>query len=99
MLLGAITPDQSGPVCDGSKEVLRISQSSIIIESSKSDCLVSYLGHSLAESYPSVERQSMYSATLDDWATCNKDPENFMRFILLDIFWFEHILFESIDTF
>ena len=38
-----------------------IPQSSSIIETSPSDCLVSYLGYSLWESYPSAEMQSAYS--------------------------------------
>ena len=55
MLSGAITSGQSGPVSDGSEGVLHIPQSSSITEASPSDCLVSYPGHSLGESYPSVE--------------------------------------------
>ena len=33
-----------------------------IIGASPSDCLMSYLGHSLEESYPSAEMQLVYSA-------------------------------------
>ena len=33
-----------------------------------SDRLVSYPGHSLGESYPSAEKQSMYSTASDNWA-------------------------------
>ena len=36
---------------------------------SSSDCLVSYLGHSLGECYPFAETQSVYSAVPTDWAT------------------------------
>ena len=38
---------QSGAGRNGSEEVLRIPQSSSITGTSSSDCLVSYLGHSL----------------------------------------------------
>ena len=38
-----------------------------IIGASPSDCLVSYSGH--PESYPSAERQLMYSVAPADWAT------------------------------
>ena len=59
-LSGATTPDQSGPGSDGNEGVLRIPKSSSITEASPSDCLVSYLGHSLwggscfSEEMPSV---------------------------------------------
>ena len=46
-LSGAITPSQSGPGSDGNEGVFRILQSFSITETSPSDCLVSYLGHSL----------------------------------------------------
>ena len=39
--------NQSGPGNDGNEGVLRIPQSSSITGASPSDCLVSYLGHSL----------------------------------------------------
>ena len=54
---------------ESNKWVLWIPQSSSITEASASDCLVSYLGHSLEEAYPSAEMQSVCSATLADWAT------------------------------
>ena len=60
-LSGDTTLGQSGPGSDGNEEVLHIPQSSSITENSASDCLVSYAGHSLEESYPSAEMQSMYS--------------------------------------
>ena len=50
-LSGATTPSQSRPGGDGNEEVLRIPQSSCIIGTSPSDCLVSYLGHLLWKSY------------------------------------------------
>ena len=56
-LLGATTLGQSGPGSDGNEGVLCIPQSSSIISTSPSDCLVSYPGHSMGESYPSAEKQ------------------------------------------
>ena len=47
---------------------IHILKSSSIIEASLSDCLESYLGHSLGESYSSVEMQSLCSAAPADWA-------------------------------
>ena len=38
-------------------------------KASPSDFLVSYPGDSLRESYPSAEKQSMYSTAPADWAT------------------------------
>ena len=61
-LSGATTPDQGGPGIDVNEGVLHISQSS------SSDCLVSYLGHSLGESYQSAEMLSVYSAAPANWA-------------------------------
>ena len=52
---GATIPGQSRPENDGNERVLNISQSSCITRASPSDCLVSYPGHSLGESYPSSE--------------------------------------------
>ena len=46
-LSGATTPVQIGPGSDDNEGVLRITQSSSIAGTSPSDCLVSYLGHSL----------------------------------------------------
>ena len=59
---------QSGSGSNGSEGVHCIPQSSSITEASASDCLVSYLGHSLEESYPSAEMQSMYSTAPAEWA-------------------------------
>ena len=60
---------KSGPGSDGNREVLSILQSSSIATTSPSDCLVSYPGHSLGEgSYPSAEKQSVYSIAPVDWA-------------------------------
>ena len=46
-LSGTTTPGLSGPGSDGNEGVFCIPQSSSIIGTSPSDCLVSYLGHSL----------------------------------------------------
>ena len=43
-------------------------QSTSITGTSPSDCLVSYPGHSLGRSYPSAEKQSVYSAAPANWA-------------------------------
>ena len=56
---------------NGNEGVLRVSQSSSITGTSPSDCLGSYLGHSLGEggeSYPSSEVQSVYSTASANWA-------------------------------
>ena len=45
-----------------------VPRSSNITEASQSNCLVSYSGHSLMGSYPSVEKQSVYSTAPADWA-------------------------------
>ena len=64
---GATCPGPRGPGNDGNVVVLRIPQSSSITGASPSDCLVSYPGHSLRKSYPSVEMQSVYSTDPADW--------------------------------
>ena len=56
-LSDATTSGQSGSRRDGNKGVLYI----LLTEASPLDCLVSYLGHSLGESYPSTEMQLVYS--------------------------------------
>ena len=63
-LSGATTPGQSRPGSDGNEGVHRIRQSPSITVTSPSDCLVSYPGHSLGESYPTAEMQSVYSTAL-----------------------------------
>ena len=60
-LSGATTPGQRRPGSDGNEGILRIPQSSSITEASPSDCLVSYQEHSLRESNPFAEKQSIYS--------------------------------------
>ena len=54
-LSGITTSNQSGPGSSGNEGVLRIT------EDASSDCLVSYPGDSLEESYPLAETQSVYS--------------------------------------
>ena len=61
-LSGATTPGQSGPGINSNEGVLSIPQSSNITGASLSDCLVSYPGHLLEESYTFAEMKSMYSA-------------------------------------
>ena len=60
-LSGTTTLSQSGSGSDDSERVLHISQSSSITGALPSDCIMSYPGHSLRESYPSGEMQSVYS--------------------------------------
>ena len=64
------------------KEVLHIPQSSSIIEPSQSDCLVSYPEHSIRESYPPAEKQSVDSTTHVYWATTLKTFEKIIFFPL-----------------
>ena len=66
-LSGATTLGQIEPESDGNKEVLCIPQSSSITRKSPSDCLVSYPRHLLGESYPSAEKQSVYSTASTNW--------------------------------
>ena len=49
--------------------VLSIPQNSSITRTSPSDCLMSYPGHCLKRSYPSVEKQSVYFTAPADWTT------------------------------
>ena len=50
------------------EEVLSIPPNSNITETAQSNCLVSYKGHRLEESYPSTKVQSVYSTAQSDWA-------------------------------
>ena len=52
---GAIIPGQSGPGSNDNEKVLSIPQRLSITGTSPSDCLVSYLGHSLEGVYPSAK--------------------------------------------
>ena len=67
-LSGATTPGQRGHGSNSNKGMLHIPQSPSIAGTSPSDCLVSYPGHSLGESYPSAEVQLVYSTAPADWA-------------------------------
>ena len=69
-LSGATTSGQRGSGSDWNEGVLQISQSSTIIGASPSDCLVSYLGHSLGDSYSNAEMQLVYSAAQAAWVKC-----------------------------
>ena len=71
-LSGASTPGHSGPGAHGNEGVLHIPQSSSITEGSSSDCLVSYPGHWLGESYLSVEMQSVYSVAPAKWTVISR---------------------------
>ena len=73
-LSGATTLSQSGTGSDGNKGILLIPQSSSITDASPSDCLVLYPEHSMRESYPFAEMQSVYSRSLADWARTWKGP-------------------------
>ena len=71
------------PGSNGNKGVVRIFQSPNIIGTSPSDCLRSYLGHSLGESYPSAEVQSVYSTAPADWAIGQHKCCNERRWLLI----------------
>ena len=78
-LSSATTTGQSGHGSDRNKGVLRIPQNSCITWASRSDCL----GHSLGESYPDVEKQSVYStAPLTDGIYTNQNQSLKVRAIL-----------------
>ena len=68
-LLTATFPSLMESGNDGSEGVLCIPQISSITETSPSECLVSYPGHFLEGSYPSTEKQSVYSTPPADCAT------------------------------
>ena len=53
---------------DGNEGVLHIPQNSSITGASPSDCLMSYPGHSLGESYFSAKMQLVYFTAPPDWA-------------------------------
>ena len=72
---GATTPGQSGPRSHDNEMALRILQSSSITGASLSDCLVSYLGHSLEGSYLFAEKQSVYSTVPADWAIFSNETK------------------------
>ena len=67
-LSGATTSSHSGPENDGNERLLCIPQSSSVTGASPPESLMSYTGYSLVESYPSVEKQSVYSTAPASWA-------------------------------
>ena len=77
ILSGAIILSQSEPVSEGNEVVLRIPKSSSITWASRSDCLLSYPGHSFLESYPGAEMQSVYSTAPAEWAKIENIRINF----------------------
>ena len=72
-ILSRATPGQSRLESDCNEGVLRIYQSSTITGASPSDCLVLYPGHSLEKSYPSAEKQSVYSTAQANWSTIKQE--------------------------
>ena len=60
----ATTPGGSGPGNDGNEGVLCIPQNSSVTETSLSDFLVPFSWHTLGNSYPSAEMQSVYTTAL-----------------------------------
>ena len=103
-LSGATTSSQSGPESDGNKWVRCISQSSSVTGASPSDCLVSYLGLSLGESYLSIGMQLVYSAALTDWASNTSELTNcynsFKKEITYQLFTYKLYLYpcQSVQT-
>ena len=65
-LPGIALPSQSGPGSNGNEGKLHICQI-YKTGASPSDYLMSFLGHSLEESYPFAVMQSVYSTTPADW--------------------------------
>ena len=64
----ATIPDQSGPGSNGNEGVLYIPQTSIITETSPSDCLVSYIRTIVRGGLTlSAEAQSVYSTAPATW--------------------------------
>ena len=73
ILSGATSPGQCEPGSDGNEGELRIPQNSNITGTLPSDCLVSYTGHSLRESYLSAKINSVHSAAPADWTKLKKE--------------------------
>ena len=68
MLSGATILGLSGSGSNGNGGVLCIPQSSSITGTSQSDCLVSYIGHSVRRVLPLAEKQSVYCVAPAEWA-------------------------------
>ena len=64
---GVTTSGQSGPGSNCNERMLCISEKSRA-EVSQSDCIMSYRGHSLGRSYPSIEMLLVHSTAPVDWA-------------------------------
>ena len=79
-LSGVKTPGKSRPGSDDNERVLHIPQNSCISGASSPNCLVSCTGHSLRESYPPAEMQSVYSIAPVDWATKKKEKQLYEYF-------------------
>ena len=62
-LSGPTTSGQSELGSDINEGVLRIPPNPSNTRDSPSDCFVSYPGHTLGETYPSIAMQSVYSTT------------------------------------
>ena len=58
---GDTAPGKRGTGSDDNEGMLHITKSSFITAASPSDCLVSYPGHLLVESYPFAEKKSVFS--------------------------------------
>ena len=72
------------------KGVLCISQRFSVTGASPSDCLVSYPKHSLGESYPSAEIQSVYSAAPANWAKNNIKYSYLILIICIQLYGFKY---------
>ena len=68
-LSGGTSSDQSRPESDGNEGVFRISKSISNTDASPSNCFVSYPWDSLGRSYPSPEKQLVYSTAPTYWAS------------------------------
>ena len=81
-LSGATILGQSGPGTNGNKGVLRIPQSSSIIGTSSSDCLVSYTGHSLGKGLTTLQRCSwciLQPQPTEQYASIANNPRSTLR--------------------
>ena len=95
---GATIPDQSGLVSNGIEGEILIPQSPSITETSPADYFVFYPGHTLGESYPSDELQSVYSTATTDWAKIYRKVDKLKhrqrsQIIILSLF---HVIFLQI---
>ena len=68
-LSGTTTPSQSSPGSDCNEGLLRILQIRRITATLLSVCLVLCPGYSWLESYPSAEKQLVYSTAPAEWAS------------------------------